>query len=176
MTHEHFIRGYLMLTAQPWGKTYRSAFGSSVSGEPSPAEIQVEFYFDTFKHYDGKAWIAACVQQATGEHWPSVDALKQALKQFAPSLTPLPDYSSPSKGCTKEDFGLNLYETIKTIGGILGIEQLRAAAIHYEHPEKMSDLMARRKKLQVTLAGQLPTLTNNEMDQVLARYPWITGC
>lgn len=174
MTHEHFLRGYLVLTAQPWGKTYRT--GVAVPGEPSPAEIQVEFYFDTFKNYDGKAWIAACVQQATGEHWPSVDALKHALKQFAPSLTPLPDYSSSSRGCTKEDFGVNLYETIKTIGGILGLEQQRAASIHYEHPEKIEDLMKRRKVLQVTLAEQLPKLKDHEMDDVLAKYPWITAC
>jgi hypothetical protein len=175
MTHEHFLRGYLMLTAQPWGKTYRT--GQAVPGEPSPAEIQVEFYYDTFKNYEAEAWIAACVQQATGEHWPSVDALKLALRQYAPSLTPVLEYaSSSSRGCTKEEFGLKLYETIKTIGGLLGVEQQRAAAIHYEHPEKMPDLMKRRKALQVTLAAQLQTLTNHELDQVLAKYPWVVGC
>ncbi len=163
-----------MLTAQPWGKTYRT--GPVVLGEPTPAEIQVEFYYQAFQRYDAKSWIAACVQQATGEHWPSVDALNLALRNFAPALTQLPDYSTPSKGCTKEDFGLNLYETIKTIGGILGVEQQRAAAIHYEHPEKIEDLMKRRKALQVTLAEQLPKLSNDEMDDVLAKYPWVVSC
>lgn len=70
---------------------------------------------------------------------------------------------------------MHLYETITTIGGILGIDQQRANAIHRGEGFKVQELMTRRKALQVTLAKQLPALTNSEMDQVLARFPFVTG-
>ena len=76
---------------------------------------------------------------------------------------------------TKEYFGLNLYGTIETIGGILGIDQQRANAIHTGEGYRVQELMTRRKALQVTLAQQLPTLSDQEMDQILARYPFVTG-
>jgi hypothetical protein len=103
---------------------------------------------------------------------------EQTATGFTKSLAPVQSYEPMHEGCyiRKEEFGLNLYDTIKTIGGIIGLEQQRAAAIHYEHPEKIADLMTRRKALQVTLAGQLPKLMNHEVDQVLARYPWVTAC
>lgn len=85
-------------------------------------------------------------------------------------------YVDRPHGITKEEFGLNVYEVIKTIGGILGIDQQRAAAIHKHEGFKVQALLVRRKALQVILAQQLPTLTDSEMGQVLATYPWITGC
>lgn len=88
---------------------------------------------------------------------------------------PRSTYQPQPTGITKEEFGLNLYETIKTIGGILGIDQQRANAIHKGEGYRVQELMTRRKALQVTLAKQLPELTDSEMDQVLARYPFVTG-
>lgn len=95
-----------------------------------------------------------------------------------PSRFPVPykPHVSQPPGITKEEFGLNLYETITTIGGIMGLEQQRAAAIHYEHPEKIPDLLRRRKALQITLAAQLPKLKNHELDEILVRYPWVVSC
>jgi hypothetical protein len=96
------------------------------------------------------------------------------------SVKPKTDYPIPYKcfqnspdGITKEEFGLNLYEVIKTIGGIMGLEQQRAAAIHYGKGYEIQNLLTRRSQLQKTLAGQLPTLTDQEMSQVLPRYPWV---
>lgn len=77
---------------------------------------------------------------------------------------------------TREEFGLNLFATVCTIGGIMGIDAQRAAAIHRNDHKKSDDLMKRRQALQVTLAAQLPTLTNHEVEQVLAKYPWVVGC
>jgi hypothetical protein len=77
---------------------------------------------------------------------------------------------------TKEQLGLNLYETVKTIGGIMGIDSQRAAAIHKGEGFKLQKLNRRRLELQGFLANQLPQLSNDEMDQVLERYPWVTGC
>ena len=76
---------------------------------------------------------------------------------------------------TKDEFGSNLFETIKTIGGILGIDQQRANAIHKHEGVKVQELMTRRKALQAELVNQLKALTNDEMDQLLARYPYVTG-
>lgn len=88
---------------------------------------------------------------------------------------PRSTYTAQPTGITKEEFGLNLYETIKTIGGILGIDQQRANAIHKGEGFKVQELMPRRKALQVTLAKQLPVLNDAEMAQLLDRYPWVVG-
>lgn len=74
---------------------------------------------------------------------------------------------------TKEEFGVALYDTIKTIGGIIGIDQQRASAIHKGEEDTLQDLNARRHALKVALAAQLPTLTDAEMSGTLARYPWV---
>ena len=96
-----------------------------------------------------------------------------------PSTTPISmpamraTYQPRPIGINKEEFGVNLYETIKTIGGLLGLEQQRVAAIHYGHKEKLTDLATRRNALRAILAKQLPTLKHDEMDRVLATYPWV---
>ena len=87
-----------------------------------------------------------------------------------------PVYQSPAPGITKEDFGLLLYQTLETIGGLLGLEQQRAAAIHHGQKAKVAGLLKRRKELQVTLAKQLPALAGHECDAILETYPWVTRC
>jgi 2-C-methyl-D-erythritol 4-phosphate cytidylyltransferase len=84
-------------------------------------------------------------------------------------------YQPQPHGITKEEFGVNLYETIKTIGGILGIDRQRAAVIHGGQGYKLADLNTRRQALQRTLAQQLQTLTDAEMAQVLEKYPWVVA-
>ena len=94
------------------------------------------------------------------------------------SLAPVQSYQPLHDGqyITKEQFGLNLYDAIKLIGGIQGLDQQRAQAIHKGEGYKIQDLLTRRKELQKTLAGRLPDLTDDEMDQILQRYPWVTQC
>jgi hypothetical protein len=91
--------------------------------------------------------------------------------------TPVPykKFLSQPDGITKEQFGESLYDTIKTIGGILGIEQQRAAAIYAGHGWKIAGLMARRTALRKTLAEQLPKINSHDMDALLLRYPWIVS-
>ncbi len=93
-------------------------------------------------------------------------------------MPPMHEYQPLHAGqyITKEQFGVNLYDGIKLIGGIQGLDQQRAQAIHKGEGYKVQDLLTRRKELQKTLAGQLPQLTNDEMDQILERYPWVTKC
>lgn len=84
-------------------------------------------------------------------------------------------YHSQPFGITKEEFGLLLYDTIQTIGGILGLDQQRAVALRRHESKQVDTLLSRRRVLQRTLAGQLPKLTTSELDQVLAVYPWVVG-
>lgn len=96
----------------------------------------------------------------------------------APSTTPIPipfrsTYRKQADGITKEEFGLNLFEVIHTIGGLLGLEQQRVAAIHAQQGYKIKGLLARRDELRKLLALQLPSLNDGEMAQALETYPWI---
>lgn len=93
MTLREFTQGWMLLTAQPWGTPYRKE--AALPGEPSPGDIQSEFYFHTFKDSDGPAWLKSCQQHATGDKWPSVDALKLSLRHHTPALTALPTPDVP---------------------------------------------------------------------------------
>jgi len=78
MTLKEFTQDWMLLTAQPWGKAYRVEPTTS-TGEPSPGEIQSEFYFQTVRAYHGEAWKKACLEHAKGERWPSLDALTTTM-------------------------------------------------------------------------------------------------
>ena len=174
MTRPEFLRGYMLLTTQPWGKAYRTG-QQELGGEPSPADLQVEFYYQALEKYDAEAWQKACEVHATGDHWPSVDALKLTLKQHMPKRTALPGpgYGSRSEYVTKEEFGLNLYDTIKTIGGLLGLEQQRAAAIHQNQGYKVQGLLDRRAVLVKEWTRFRAILPHEDVKAIIARYPWV---
>ena len=99
---------------------------------------------------------------------------------YAHSLTPVRPiptklYQSLPFGCAKEEFGLTLYETIMTIGGILGLDEQRALAVNKHEGYKVQSLMRRRHALQEHLAVLLPLLSESEMAQILLRYRWVTA-
>lgn len=101
-----------------------------------------------------------------------MDSLGPTRKPLPPVHGYHPLHQGPT--ITKEEvFGLALHDTIKTIGGIMGIDQQRAAAIHKGEGHKLQALLERRKALQITLAAQLPALNDGEMSQLLSRYPWV---
>ncbi len=89
MTKPEFLRGYLVLTTQPWGRTYRT-MSMPLDGEPSPAEIQIEFYFQQLQHSEAGAWSVTCEKFAVSDHWPSVEELKLSLKHYRPIRVALP--------------------------------------------------------------------------------------
>lgn len=171
MNRLEFAKGWLLLTAQPWGKWYRSTGQTTTGGEPSPAEIQSEFYYKALATYSVDLWFHACQVQATGEHWPSIDALKHCLRDITPEVAATPASNWGTAYITKDEFGLNLFETVKTISGIHTIRQQMNVAVHKELPKQLAELKTRNQESREYLANQLPTLTNHEMDQVLARYP-----
>ena len=75
---------------------------------------------------------------------------------------------------TRDEFGTTLYETIVTIGGILGLHQQIAGAVHYRESRGVEALKVRREALRKDLAALMPQLTPDETRQVVARYPMVT--
>lgn len=90
---------------------------------------------------------------------------------------PKPDVRSTYKpvplGITKEEFGVNLYETIKIIGGMQGLQDQIAGAIHRGAGDKVQGLTDRRNALRKDLAGAMTTLTPSETMQILDTYPLV---
>ncbi len=84
---------------------------------------------------------------------------------------PRQTYVSQPNGCTKEEFGVTLYDAVSTLGGILGLQTQIAGVIHREEAAKLPNLKARRDTLRATLAQQLPALTAADMGELLKRYP-----
>ena len=169
LTRPEFLKGWLFLTAQPWGKAYRSGTIMS-SGEPDPASLQSEFYYRAFTQTTPDIWYKACQTAAQGEHWPSIDTLRQ-FKNLSPTV---PGPTVARLGgifYTKQEFGVALYDVIATIGGILGLHDQIAGVIHREEGHRLQDLKHRRDALRSTLAQQLPALTDVEMGTLLERYP-----
>lgn len=72
MTKAEFIAGYSLLTVQPWGKLYR--------GNSPEATIQAELYYRHVNQANPHVWQAICEANATGERWPSLADLKNALQ------------------------------------------------------------------------------------------------
>jgi hypothetical protein len=64
---------------------------------------------------------------------------------------------------TRDEFGVNLFETIKTISGIHTLRQQMNVAVHQERPALLKELTARYNEAREYLANQLPILTDHEM-------------
>jgi len=169
MNRLEFAKGWLLLTAQPWGKWYRST-GQTTTGEPSPAEIQSEFYYKALAIHGADLWFHACQVHATGEHWPSIDALKHCLRDITPKVA-APTATWGSEYITKDEFDITLFEVVKTISGIHTLRHQMNVAVHKEQPKQLKELTTRYNESREYLANQLPTLTDHKMAQVLARYP-----
>jgi len=58
----------------------------------------------------------------------------------------------------------------------MSIDSQYAAVMKRDEIEKAEKSLVRRKVLQVNLAKQLPTLTDNETGEILERYPWVARC
>lgn len=71
MTKEQFLVGWMLLTAQPWGRFYRA--------NESQAAIQLELYYKHVNRANPKVWRQVCEHYAQGEKWPSLNELKLSL-------------------------------------------------------------------------------------------------
>jgi hypothetical protein len=72
---------------------------------------------------------------------------------------------------TKDEFGANLFECIKTISGLHTLRQQLNVAVHHEDKRAQVQLAARYHEAQEWLVPQLKALTEDEWKQVQARYP-----
>ena len=82
-------------------------------------------------------------------------------------------YRPQPMGITKEEFGVQLYNTIKTIGGLLGLQEQLQAAMKKGQSLRIKELKGRQINLRLVLADHLKTLTDDEMRQILEHYPQV---
>lgn len=71
MTKPQFLAGWMLLTAQPWGKAYRT--------NTPEATIQIELYYKHVSRANPVVWVAVCEHAAQGDKWPSLSDLKASL-------------------------------------------------------------------------------------------------
>lgn len=88
MTKPQFMTGWMLLTAQPWGKAYRT--------NTPEATIQLELYYKHVGRANHHVWQAVCEYHAQGERWPSLTELKTSLTNNGgyahPDQSALPQY------------------------------------------------------------------------------------
>lgn len=154
MNRPEFLRGWLLLTSQPFGRSYRSDIVTGV-GEPSPAKIQAELYYKNLNYAYPPAWVEVAELLASGDHWPSLTECKEALKyaKAKPIAAMITQDSGELPSTTKEEFGLSLYGAIQTIS------ELR----HAKDEGK--------PQLRAQLSSYLDALTSDELARVVAHYP-----
>ena len=84
MDRLEFYKGWLLLTSQPWGKAYRVQDHSLPGTEPTPGEVQQEFYYQRLSYANAFVWEAICANYAQGNHWPSIEELKLTITHNSP--------------------------------------------------------------------------------------------
>lgn len=74
---------------------------------------------------------------------------------------------------TKEEFGLDLYEAVFTIGQLLGVQN----KVRFYHDKNMKyPLRAAQQEeqtLRTTLTKQMDKLSDADAAEIVRRYPWI---
>ncbi len=154
MNRPEFLRGWLLLTSQPFGRSYRSDIVTG-AGEPSPAKIQAELYYKNLNYAYPPAWVEVAELLASGDHWPSLTECKEALKhaKAKPVAVLIQHDSGEPPSATKEEFGLSLYGAIQTVS------ELR----HAKDEGK--------PQLRSQLSSYLDALSSAELELVVSRYP-----
>ena len=72
---------------------------------------------------------------------------------------------------TREEFGLDLFEAVKCIGGLLAIQDQINASVHQEKP--LDDLIKKREALKLRLIPLMQTLDARDVTEILERYPMV---
>lgn len=81
MTKEDFLQGWNLLVAQPWGRRYATVNDRETA---IIAATQLQFYFKKLGHFPSDVWQVECELYAAGDHWPSIDELKQSCRNVLP--------------------------------------------------------------------------------------------
>lgn len=86
MTREEFLKPYLLLINQPWGRRY-------VMNTPE-GQAQAELYFRRLGTVHPAIWAGVCEHYAAGGKWPSLDELRATIKHNTTPPT-LPQLTGP---------------------------------------------------------------------------------
>lgn len=74
---------------------------------------------------------------------------------------------------TKEEFGLDLYETIFTIGKILGVQSKAKKAVKKQEHYLVRAAQQEEQQLRAELAKLMDKLSDKDAADVVRRYPWV---
>lgn len=165
MTRSEFLKPYLMLVIQPWGKRY---------GMQTPeGELQSDLYFKRLGHANPYVWEALCELFAQGDHWPSIDEIKLAMRQNSRDEKPkkLPGPEVP------EDYPPRLIREYANTHNLT----VRDACLKLlptwlrEHPEdpereRVAAFLAQAESAPVPNPLLMPRL-----DDPAPRHEWVTG-
>ena len=83
------------------------------------------------------------------------------------------EHEQPSNTCTKEQFGLMLYEAVSLVGAIKQVRVLLGRVAMGELPA--SDYKQREAKLIEQFRTALLALKPDEVTQVVRKYPWVVA-
>ena len=72
---------------------------------------------------------------------------------------------------TREEFGLDLFEAIKCIGGLLALQDQINGSVHQGKP--LDELVKRRETLKARLIPLMQTLKAEDVTEILKRYPMV---
>lgn len=72
---------------------------------------------------------------------------------------------------TREEFGLDLFEAVKCIGGLLAIQDQVNASVHQN--KKLDELVTRRERLKQDLTALMVKLNDTDVAEILERYPMV---
>lgn len=76
---------------------------------------------------------------------------------------------------TREEFGLTLFDTIKAVVKLDAIQAQMNHAVFHNEAAKMTVLKATHGTVHQEIANLLPKLTEDEMAQILERYPFVVN-
>ena len=74
---------------------------------------------------------------------------------------------------TKEEFGLELFEAIKCVGGILCLQDQYNHAVHTEDRVQQRAILARKQQVVQELTAALHALSPSDLADVLQHYPFV---
>lgn len=72
MSREDFLKGWMCLVVQPWGKRY--------AGTTAEAMVQSELYYKKFSTLNPYIWQGICETLAESDHWPTIDELRLTIR------------------------------------------------------------------------------------------------
>lgn len=167
MTKGEFLPGWALLTAQPFGKSYR--------GATAEAAVQIEFYFKNFERCRAQIWQKVCEQAATGDRWPSVSDLKQAVSEqggFAPDPSrAIEEQKGPY--ITKEEFGLDLYAAISKCSEVEQVQRMIATDVHRGKDTALLAAQYKRLKEEAKVLNESSAISTEDAARLVREYPWM---